>query len=76
MSKKKTTSLGSVDRSALLIEWDDLYGVWCQRCRMITETHKQQDNLRCCKCGWKVAEKLDEDYARMLREGSGRRGVH
>jgi hypothetical protein len=69
MSAKKTTSPDLPERSALVIEWDDLYGVWCMRCRKVTEMHKQLDNLRCCECGHKTGEKLDADYARMLREG-------
>lgn len=76
MKNPKTTSSDSLDKSALLIEWGDLYGIWCMRCRKITECQKQLDNLRCVQCGHKMGEKLDEDYARMLREGRGGRGIH
>lgn len=69
MKSNKTTSTDLPDKSALLIEWGDLYGIWCMRCRKVTECLKQLDNLRCCECGNKIGEKLDADYARMLREG-------
>lgn len=76
MKTKRDISQDSLAKSAIAIEWDgELFGYWCMRCREITECHRQLENLRCCKCGYKMGEKLDADYARMLREGE-RRGVH
>lgn len=76
MKNKTTTSQDSQERSAIMIEWGDLYGVWCFRCLEVTECFRVRDDIRCSRCNWKLAEKLDPDYAEMVKGGHHEGEVH
>lgn len=54
----------------VLIDWDgSLYAQWCQRCRTVTEITRVGDDLRCKECNHKMAEKIDDSYAKAIKEG-------
>ena len=53
----------------ILIEFgDDIFAQWCQKCNMVRPVLKYESELRCEECGWKMGEKLDSDYVKLLRE--------
>ena len=53
----------------ILIDWfGDVFGQWCQRCNLVTVVYRHEKDLRCMECNWKMGEKLDEDYVKLLKE--------
>jgi len=56
-------------REVVVIEWEGLYALYCQRCNQVTEIIRYDDYLRCGRCNHRVAQIVDKDWAKALREG-------
>jgi len=59
------------ERDAIFIDWfGELFCWWCWKCREMKMVYRSGDDLRCTGCNWKMGEKPDVEYVKMLK-GNG-----
>lgn len=52
------------------IEWEEeLFAMWCHRCCKVTDIARSDDKLYCTFCTSKLAQQVDEDLVKLVREG-------